>query len=335
MKRIFAPIERLALSIAEWFVYLFSKRPSLAPYKDHILSHVDDKPDGLRVTFLGVSTLLFDDGETAILTDGFFTRPGKLRTLFTKIEPDHNLIARYIERAGIEKLRAVIVLHSHLDHALDAPVVAMETGADLVGSESTARIGRGYGFPEDKIQVIRDGDSKSFGRFRVRFLRSEHSPLTFLSSFHIHYVLLHGDIEDEIKLPARWYEYKEGGSYSVLIEHDGRTLLVQGSAGFRKGAVRDQCADVVFLGIGTLGKLDDDYRNDYWQEVVEAVKAKRVIPIHWDDFTLSLDQPLVPMSNLFDDFDKTMGFLLARGRQKGIDVKILPAWVKVDPFANI
>jgi L-ascorbate metabolism protein UlaG (beta-lactamase superfamily) len=81
--------------------------------------------------------------------------------------------------------------------------------------------------------------------------------------------------------------------------------------------------------------LDDDYRNDYWQEVVEAVKAKRVIPIHWDDFTLSLDQPLVPMSNLFDDFDKTMGFLLARGRQKGIDVKILPAWVKVDPFANI
>ena len=31
----------------------------------------------VRVTFLGVSTLLFDDGETRIMTDGFFSRPSR------------------------------------------------------------------------------------------------------------------------------------------------------------------------------------------------------------------------------------------------------------------
>jgi hypothetical protein len=33
-------------------------------------------------------TLLFDDGKTALLTDGFFTRPGKLRTLLGRVAPD-------------------------------------------------------------------------------------------------------------------------------------------------------------------------------------------------------------------------------------------------------
>ena len=32
----------------------------------------------LAVTFLGVSTLLFDDGESAVMFDGYFSRPSLL-----------------------------------------------------------------------------------------------------------------------------------------------------------------------------------------------------------------------------------------------------------------
>ena len=32
----------------------------------------------------------------------------------------------------------------------------------------------------------------------------------------------------------------------------------------------------------------------YLREVVDATGAKRVIPMHWDDFTRGLDQPLLP-----------------------------------------
>lgn len=335
IKQIFTVIEKVALSLVAWLVYRFSRRPSLDRYKDYILAPVDEKAFGLRVTFLGVSTLLFDDGETAILTDGFFSRPSKLRTLFTKIEPDRNLIARHLQRAGIKNLKAIVVLHSHVDHAFDAPEVARQTHAQLIGSESTQNLGLGYGLQEEDIRVIQDGEVLPFGRFRIKLLSSGHSPVTLLSRFHIHHVLLKGKIEEPLKLPARWYHYKEGGSYSMLIEHDGKTALVQGSAGFKKSALIGHHADVVFLSIATLGKLEQGFQEDYWHEVIEAVQPRRIIPIHWDDFSLPLDQALVPMPRSIDDFDKSMEFLLRHVREMNIDVKILPAWIKADPFAGL
>ena len=43
------------------------------------------------VMFLGVTTLLFDDGETAILTDGYFSRPA-FATL-ARLEPNSAVIS--------------------------------------------------------------------------------------------------------------------------------------------------------------------------------------------------------------------------------------------------
>jgi hypothetical protein len=39
---------------------------------------------------------------------------------------------------------------------MDAPEVAKRTGAMLLGSESTANIGRGWGLPEEQIRVVSD-----------------------------------------------------------------------------------------------------------------------------------------------------------------------------------
>jgi L-ascorbate metabolism protein UlaG (beta-lactamase superfamily) len=282
-----------------------------------------ESASGLSVTFLGVSTLLFEDGETAILTDGFFSRPGKLRFLFTRIEPDRDLIAQHLQRAGIHNLAAVVVVHSHYDHAMDAPEVAKQTDAQLVGSQSTANIALGYGFPKEKLTVVGDSARMHFGRFQITLLTSGHVPSRLAPM---------GNIEHLLKPPAWWRQYKEGGSYSVLIEHDGKSILVQGSAGFKPEALKDQHADVVFLGIGQLGNQDDAYRELYWQQVVAAVRPRRIIPIHWDDFWLPLDQPLVPFPRLADNFEKSMDFLNRRGQQENIEVKLLPAWLKVDPF---
>jgi L-ascorbate metabolism protein UlaG (beta-lactamase superfamily) len=108
-------------------------------------------------------------------------------------------------------------------------------------------------------------------------------------------------------------------------------MLVQGSAGFNlvhcRAGVQTSCS-----GIGQLGKQDDSYRELYWQQVVSSVHPRRIIPIHWDDFWRPLDQPLQPFPRLSDDFEKSMEFLNRRGQQENIDVKILPAWLKVDPF---
>ena len=137
-----------------WMAYGINAHPSLAPYRSYLLPATNTNSPALRVVFLGVSTLLLDDGETAILTDGFFTRPRKLQ-LLGKIEPDRELIGRLLERAGISRLAAVIAVHSHYDHAMDSPEVAQRTGALLIGSSSTANIGRGAGMAEDRLRIRR------------------------------------------------------------------------------------------------------------------------------------------------------------------------------------
>jgi hypothetical protein len=93
--------------------------------------------------FLGTSSVLISDGETSVLSDGFVTRPGMLRVALGKIAPDRSPVGSAIARLRVADLAAVFCAHSHYDHALDAPVWALETGAELVGSHSTANIGRG------------------------------------------------------------------------------------------------------------------------------------------------------------------------------------------------
>ncbi len=310
---------------AAWLAYRLNSRPSLAPYADLVLSPSDRKSNGLRVAFLGVSTLLLDDGETAILTDGFFTRPNRRKLLIGKVEPDRALIAKSLERSGIKHLAAVIVTHSHYDHAMDSPEVAKLTGALVVGSGSTANIARGWGLTEDHIRMVRDGESVSFGRFRVTLISSQHAPTVFTG----------GEIREPLVPPVRANHYQEGGIFSVLIEHDEKTLLIQSSAGFVEAALSGRRADVAFLAVGGLGRQDDVFQHAYWREIVKTVGARRIIPIHWDDFTLPLEQPLVPIPFLFDDFAKSMAFLLDRGRQDDVDVKFAPTWTKIDPFVGL
>lgn len=298
---------------------------ALDTYSHLELSPISASSAGLHVTFLGVATILFDDGETAIMTDGFFTRPNLISVATKKISPNREIIAKSLEHAGVKRLAAVLVTHSHYDHAMDSPEVAMRTGAVVVGSESTANIARGWGLPEDRIISVKNDQNLKFGRFEVTFVRSEHAPTN----------LAKGEITKRLVPPVRAIEYRDGGSYAILIKHDGKTILVQSSAGIASGALHGKKADVVFLGVGLLGKQRASYRDQYWNEVVREVGAHRVIPIHWDDFSRSLDEPLVPIPWPFDDLKKALTFLSERGSAEGVDVKLAPSWKAIDPFDGL
>jgi L-ascorbate metabolism protein UlaG (beta-lactamase superfamily) len=73
----------------------------------------------------------------------------------------------------------------------------------------------------------------------------------------------------------------------------------------------------------------------FWNETVQAVHARRVIPIHWDDFTRPLDQPMLPTRLLFDDMDKSMEFLRERGRENKVELRMALPWQTVDPFLGL
>ncbi|SDX27770.1 L-ascorbate metabolism protein UlaG, beta-lactamase superfamily [Amycolatopsis xylanica] len=290
-------------------------RPDLSPYPR-------EKPsDGsLRVTFLGVSTLLFDDGETAIMTDGFFSRPGKLKALTSKIGPNRAVVTRSLERAGVSELAAVIAVHSHYDHAMDTPLVASLTGAQVIGSTSTANIALGQGLPADRIQTPAHGEPLKFGRFTVTLLPSEHSPKPVAP----------GVISEPLTPPARLGAYEMGECYTVHIGYDDRGIVVNGSAGWVPGALDGYEAEVVYLGIGGMGKQSDEFRSTLWREIVATVGARKVVPIHWDDFFRPLDRPLVPLPYFADDLTKSMDFLLSQEA----DVELPVAWQITSPFGR-
>jgi L-ascorbate metabolism protein UlaG (beta-lactamase superfamily) len=305
------------------FLFIKLSHPSFAPYASLELSSSPPKAGRLTARFLGVTTILLDDGENALLTDGFFSRPGRWQTLIGKIEPDPARIDAALERAKIGKLAALLVAHSHHDHALDSAAVARRTDALLIGSESTANIGRGESFPPDRIRVIKGCETFTFGQFKVIVFKSMHSPNA----------LFEGEISSPLCTPAKASAYKDGGSYSFLVEHGGSSILIHASANFTPEIYKDVRADIVFLGIATLGKQSNKFADDYWREVVQATGAKLVIPIHWDDFTLPLDQPLQPMPPLMDDFETGMKMVQCLAARDHVAVKFMPLFEPVDVLA--
>lgn len=306
------------------------RRPDLAPFQDLTLPAAAPVKGQLRLRFAGVSTLLFDDGETAWITDGFFSRPGLASMLTTRIAPDPARIDAGLQALGVTRLAAVIPLHSHYDHALDAPAVALRSGALLMGSASTLQIGRGAGLAEGQMKEIRPGDTLRLGRFTLSFFASRHSPTAWSDGQG------HEEIAEPLAPPAHASAWREGTVFALLVEHEGRRLWVQSSAGFIPGAFQGQRADTLLLGIGTLGKKDATYRAAYWQALARTLDARRVIPIHWDDFWQPLDvrRPLEAMPYLFDDTGLSLAELRERARTEGRELRLPPLFVPFDPFTG-
>ncbi|HEX6198499.1 MAG TPA: MBL fold metallo-hydrolase [Jiangellaceae bacterium] len=296
-------------------------RPEISRYWGHF--DVPRARDALSVTFLGVSSLLLEDGESAVLTDGFFSRPSLLRVAAGKISPNLARIEAVLTRAGVERLDAVLPVHTHYDHAMDSAVVAERTGAVLAGGESAANIGRGHGLGPEQVRVVTSGDAVTFGNFGLTWIESAHCPPDRFP----------GHIDHPVTPPVKANAYKCGEAWSILAEHTtGKTALVQGSAGFVEGSLTGRRADVAYLGVGQLGVLSEDYIRKYWAETVETVGARRVVLIHWDDFFGPLDRPLRALPFFGDDLDATMRAFTELAERQDVALHFPALFQREDPW---
>ncbi len=260
--------------------------------------------DGVTVTWFGVTTLMFDDGDTQVLIDGFVSRPSIFSILVHR--PVGNDVARinwFLHEYQAQRVAVIVASHSHFDHAMDVGAMANRTRAAVLGSASTAAIALGAGVPEAQIVVAASDIPYTFGRFTVRLIPAPHAPVGWSGS-----VPLPGRIEAPLTLPAPLTAFREGGSFAVHISHPAGEALVQASAGFDPQALDTLQVDTVFLGVGLLESLGRDYMEAYWHATVTATGATTVVPVHFDDYTQPFGTVrLAP--KILDDFSVTARIL--------------------------
>jgi len=134
-------------------------------------------PDApLTVTWAGVTTLLIDDGTSAVMTDGFFSRPGLLEVVLRHLSPSAPRIDGCLSRLAVDRLEAVLPVHTHFDHAMDSAAVAERTGARVVGGTSAVQVGRGAGLSGDRLTIVTAGEPITLGAYDITLIEGEHCP---------------------------------------------------------------------------------------------------------------------------------------------------------------
>lgn len=299
-------------------------RPDIANYRNRFDLPDADPDAALSITWLGVSTLLVDDGTSAVLTDGFFSRPTLLDVGLRRLAPSDSRIDYCLNRAKINRLAAVLPVHTHYDHAMDSPIVAARTGARLIGGESAANIARGHGLSSDQIVIATSGEELTLGPFGVTLIESHHCPPDRFP----------GVITAPVVPPAKASAFRCGEAWSTLIHHtpSDRRLLIQGSAGFLPGALDGRRADIAYLGVGQLGVQPQDYIEQYWEQTVGAVGARRVVLIHWDDFFRPLTEAMVALPYAGDDLDVSMRVLSRLAERDRVSLHLPTVWQRADPW---
>ena len=281
-------------------VMLWRDRASLEDITWPPYPFIEPRIDAVTMRWLGTTTMLFDDGETQILIDGFFSRPSILDVVLRRpVDSDAATINFVMDEYRMRRLAAIIPSQSHWDHAMDIGALANRSSASILGSESSANIARGAGVPEDQILVAEPGASYTFGNFVVTMIVSPHGPVGWGGS-----VPMPGTIDEPLEQPAPIQAYREGQSYSIVVAHPHGTAVVHSSGGFTENALDDVAADVVILGVGLLEGLGREYTEKYWHAVITSTGAKHVFPMHFDDPTRPFGE-IIPYPRVLGNFLST------------------------------
>ncbi len=242
---------------------------------------------GVRVRWLGTAGFALEHQGTTVLFDPYLTRASLLRCISSRLVSDARAIAAHTPRAD-----AIVVGHTHFDHALDVPAIAALTGARVYGSRSAVTLCRASGLPEARLHDVEGSPGAEavvaeVGPFELRFHPSAHS------RFALGRVPFPGEIADCDQVPLRLQHYRCGAVFAVEIRVAGRTILHLGSAELIESTLPVREPDLLLLcaaGWTSSPELPE--------RVARAVSPRAVLLSHWDDFFRSIDKPARPLPAL-------------------------------------
>lgn len=224
-------------------------------------------PAGLELRWLGTAGFRLAYQGTVLWIDPYVTRL-PLRDLLRRrvVQSDELAIAREVDRAD-----AVLVGHTHFDHALDVPAIVRATGARAFGSASLDHLLRLGGLAATVVEPHRDYE---VGPFRFHFVPSIHSKLQL--GLGIPYA---GELTCEHLDELTPQAYKCGQVFGIYIEVAGTRIYHQGSADLLEDEIRDRGVDIFLCGIS--GRR---FTRHYVDRIVRALQPQAIVPTHYDDF---------------------------------------------------
>jgi hypothetical protein len=199
-----------------------------------------DSSNVVSVTYLGISGILLEHGEHALLTAPFFSnpplvawRPSALRWLLgNPIAPDSAVIERLLPRSA-DRASLILVGHGHYDHLLDIPYIATHRAKSAVifGGPSIRHILMGDAVlrstPARLVtiplasagNVTRDGDwfYSNDSAFRFMALIADHAPNLKIENWR--YMFAAGTVSTDMdSLPRMAAGWKLGEPYAFIID---------------------------------------------------------------------------------------------------------------------
>jgi L-ascorbate metabolism protein UlaG (beta-lactamase superfamily) len=232
---------------------------------------------GLTMTWLGAAGFALHYQNTTILIDPYVTRMS-LRAMVGRrpVVSDPAAVAAWTSAAD-----AILVGHTHFDHALDVPAIAKRFGCPVYGSASLRHLMQLHGQAERAVEVIAH-EPYEVGPFRFSFVPSLHSKL---------YLGLatpsHGELTCEHLDHLTPLAYNCGQVWGIRIEVAGQTFYHQGSADLLDDEIRGGPVDYFLCGIA--GRR---FTRNYAARILCRLQPRVVVPTHYDNFFHALDQPL-------------------------------------------
>lgn len=269
------------------------------------------KNGSLTLKWLGTAGWELSDGNTVILIDPYISRilgpqpPG--RAPYKQLPGDTRKLYGWddvpaVDTAAVDlhvpKADYVLVTHTHYDHVLDVPHIALKTHATVIGTESTANVLRAYGVSEEQLITVRGGEDFEFGVFSVKVIPSIHSPLD-----HKHY-FSSAVAPPGMKAPLTLNQmHPEGGTLAYMIRFHGHQILAFGGMNYIERELQALEPDVVL--VGAAGSRTENY--DYCGRLMRVLHFPAVvIPTHWDNFTAPYGAPQDDALNALQTFVKEM-----------------------------
>ena len=235
-----------------------------------------DLPPGLEVTWLGVAGVGLAYEGTRLLIDPYVTRLSLADLVRRRVVgPDRARIDRHVARAD-----AILLGHTHFDHALDAAAIARRDRCPVYGGDSAARLMALHGLADQAVTVTAH-QVVEIGPFEVTFVPSAHSRLVLGLA-----VPNGGEITCEHVEGLTPSAYCCGQVWGIHVAVAGRTFYHQGSADLLDDELRHRDVDYFLCGIA--GR---QVTQDYLTRVLGRLTPRHVLAMHHDDFFRSLDAP--------------------------------------------